>query len=105
MILATLAPLAAATDRIAGSLGILIPTPLAQELYPILLVLPLFVYDLTRLRQVPRAYGIWFGVNLPLVAAEHLLAGTPWWVANAPKLWACWPDIFSGAPRMARGPR
>jgi len=86
MILATLAPLAAATDRIAAHLGLPGPTPLVQELYPILLVAPLFVYDLTRLRRVPRAYGIWFAVNLPLVVAGHLLAGTPWWVATGQKL-------------------
>jgi hypothetical protein len=51
-----------------------------------LLALPRFVYDLTRIRRVPRAYGTWFAVNLPLVAAEHLLAGTPWWVASGQNL-------------------
>jgi hypothetical protein len=51
-----------------------------------LLVVPLFVYEPTRLRRLPRAYGIWFAVNLPFVAAEHLLAGTPWWVATGQKL-------------------
>ena len=60
--------------------------PLAQLLYPLLLVVPLFVYDLTRLRRVPRAYGIWFAVNLPFVIAGQLLAGTHWWVMTGHKL-------------------
>jgi hypothetical protein len=87
MILATLAPLAAATDRVDFLLGGPPPMPpLAQLLYPLLLVMPLFVYDLTRLRRVPRAYGIWFAVNLPFVIAGQLLAGTSWWVMTGQKL-------------------
>jgi hypothetical protein len=87
MILATLAPLAAATDRVDGLIGGPLPMPpLAQLLYPLLLVVPLFVYDLTRLRRVPRAYGIWFAVNLPFVIAGQLLAGTSWWEMTGQKL-------------------
>ena len=89
MILSVLFPLTAATSRVAEGLG----WPMfggdggaRWDLYPMLLVLPLFVYDLIRLRRVQRAYAIWFAVNLPFAILMYVLMNSQWWVAVAPKL-------------------
>jgi hypothetical protein len=89
MLLAILVPLTAATGRVQERLG----WPMfggdggaRWDLYPLLLVLPLFVHDLIRLRHVQRAYVIWFAVNLPLAILMYVLMNSQWWVAVAPKL-------------------
>jgi len=51
----------------------------ASDLYTLLLVSPMFAWDLFRLRRVHRAYAIWLGVILLPTAALHALWGTDWW--------------------------
>ncbi len=89
MLLAILVPLTAATGRVQERFG----WPMfggdggaRWDLYPMLLVLPLFVHDLIRLRRVQRAYVIWFAVNLPFAILMYVLMNSQWWVAVAPKL-------------------
>lgn len=86
MILATVLPLPAAIDRIAWLPKTLPDSPVSPDLYVLLWILPMFVFDVLRYRRVPRAYVIWLTVSLPFVVATHLLWGTPWWLATAPKL-------------------
>lgn len=86
MILATVLPLPAAIDRIAWLPSTLPVSPLSQDLYVFLWILPMFLYDVLRHKRVPRAYYIWMAVNLPFVAVTHALWGSEWWMATAPKL-------------------
>ena len=89
MLLSILFPLTAATARVAEALG----WPMfggdggaRWDLYMMLPVVPLFLYDLIRLRRVQRAYAIWFVVNLPFAIVMYVLMNSQWWVAVAPKL-------------------
>lgn len=86
MILATALPLPAAIDRIVW-LPTSLPTSFASgDLYMLLWVAPMFLYDMIRRGRVQRAYVIWFLVGLPPTIAVHWLWGSPWWLAAVPKL-------------------
>lgn len=86
MILATAGPLPAAIDRMTWLPTTLPDSPLAADLYTLLAVSPMFLWDVIRNQRVHRAYWIWLGVNLPFVIAVNALWNTPWWHATAPKL-------------------
>jgi hypothetical protein len=86
MILATLMPLPAAIDRIAWLPSSMPASGASPDLYVLLLALPLLVYDLVRHGRISRALLIWVGVSLPLTIPVHLLWGSPWWLATAPRL-------------------
>ncbi len=81
MILATAALLVVAINRLR-SYG------LPMHLYDYLPVFfweavwlaPLLLYDLVRLRRVPKAWWIWLAVAAPPTYAFKLLAQTPWWM-------------------------
>jgi hypothetical protein len=86
MILATAMALPAAIDRISWLPTTLPATPLATDLYTLLAVSPMFIWDVIRNRRVHDAYLIWFAVNLPFALAVHGLWGTEWWYSVAPRL-------------------
>lgn len=86
MFLATVLPLPAAFDRIAWLPSTLPESPLSPDIYILLWMSPLFIYDLLRYKQVPRAYIIWIAGILPFVIAQHALWGSPWWMATVPKI-------------------
>lgn len=86
MILATALALPAGIDRIPWLATTLPWSPLAPDLYTLLAVSPMFVWDLVRNRAVHRAYWIWLAVSLPFSVAVHGLWGTEWWHATAPRL-------------------
>jgi hypothetical protein len=86
MILAIAAALPAATDRITWLPHAFPESPLTADIYPLLLILPLFLWDLFRRRAVPRAYLIWALAYVPLTIAVHMLWGSQWWLTNAPKI-------------------
>lgn len=88
MFLATVAPLAAATDRIAFLPTTLPNSPLTMWLYPLLTVLPLFVWDLLQLRKVQRAYVLWLSLFLPTSGLVYLAWATPWWLNLAGQLFS-----------------
>ena len=86
MFLATALPLPAAFDRMTW-----LPTthpggPLSSDLYMLLAVTPLFLWDVVRHRTVHRAYVVWLGLFLPFAIATHLLWGTPGWHAFVSRL-------------------
>ena len=85
LVLATVWPLGAGINRIPLP-GTYPESPAASDLYTLLWVAPLFVYDLVRHRRVPRAWWIWLAVCLPLSAAVHLLWGSAWWMAHGPEI-------------------
>jgi hypothetical protein len=86
MILATVLPLGAAVSRIGWLPSSLPGNGLTIDLLPLLVVAPLFAWDLYRLRHVHRAYVIWLALLLPFVAIDYLLWNSPWWFATVPRL-------------------
>jgi hypothetical protein len=83
MFLATAAALPAATDRISWLPTSLPGSALTIELWPLVVLAPLFLWDLYRRREILRAYRIWFAVTLPVAVALHLTWGTDWWYRTA----------------------
>jgi len=83
MILAVAIALPAAFDRITWIPSTMPISPLSPDLYTMLAVSPMFVWDVIRNRRVHEAYWIWLAVNLPFAVAVHGLWDTPWWHATA----------------------
>jgi hypothetical protein len=81
--LATAMPLPAAIDRMSWLPTTLPGSPIATDLYVLLAVSPLFVWDVVRNRRVHEAYWIWIAVNVPLAILINLLWNTPAWHAAA----------------------
>lgn len=83
MILATAMALPASIDRIDWLPTTLPKYVLSTDLYMLLLVSPMFVWDLIRNRFVHRAYWIWLGINVPVALILYGLWNTPGWHAAA----------------------
>lgn len=86
MFLATLMPLPASIDRITFIPGTFPASPLSADLYSLLLLSPLFFWDLYRQGRVLSAYRVWFALWLVPTIAVNALWGTAWWQATAPRL-------------------
>ena len=79
MILATAMALPAGIDRIPWLPHTMPASPLSPDLYTLLAVAPMFLWDVTRNRRVHPAYVIWLAINLPFAIAVHGLWDTAWW--------------------------
>lgn len=86
MILATAMALPAGFDRITWIPTTMPVSPMSPDLYTLLAVAPMFVWDVVRNRSVHPAYGIWLAINLPFAVVVHGLWDTPWWHSVAPRL-------------------
>ena len=86
MILATAMALPAGIDRIPWLPATMPGSPLSPDLYTLLAVSPMFVWDVVRNRSVHQAYWIWLGVGLPFAVAVHGLWNTQWWHSTARQL-------------------
>lgn len=86
MFLATALPVQAAIARIDWIPSTLPASALSTDLYTLVILSPMFIWDLIRTRTVHRAYLIWIAVCLPFSVALNLLWGTPWWHATAHRL-------------------
>jgi heme/copper-type cytochrome/quinol oxidase subunit 3 len=86
IILATAMTLPAAIDRIMWLPTTFPSSPLGTDLYTLLAVSPMFVWDVLRNRMVHPAYLIWLAINLPFALAVHGLWDTAWWHSVAPRL-------------------
>lgn len=77
MILATAMPLGASIDRMwwlpTGG------TPLVTDLYILLAISPMFVWDVLRNRRVHEAYWIWLSIYVPVALIVAALWDKPWW--------------------------
>lgn len=82
MILATAIALPAGIDRIPWLPKTLPESPLSPDLYTLLAVSPMFLWDVFRNRSVHRAYWIWLGIFLPFAVVVHGLWDTEWWHAT-----------------------
>lgn len=83
MILATAVALPAGIDRIPWLPTTLPASPLASDLYTLLAISPMFLWDVFRNRGVHSAYWIWLAWWLPVSVAVNALWGTEVWHATA----------------------
>lgn len=83
MILATAVTLPAGIDRIPWLPKTFPESALSADLYTLLAISPMFIWDVTRNGYVHKAYWIWLGVCLPFAIAVHGLWDTDWWHATA----------------------
>lgn len=83
MFLATVMALPAGIDRIPWLPGTMPGSPLGPDLYTLLAIAPMFVWDVTRNRRVHPAYVTWLAINLPFAIAVHGLWDRPWWHQTA----------------------
>ena len=86
MFLAIAPALPAAFDRITWLPHTLPASPLSPDLYILLAVAPMFIWDLVRTRSVHKAYWIWLAFMVPSSILIHSLWDTNWWHATAPRL-------------------
>jgi hypothetical protein len=83
MILATAMAMPAGIDRISWLPSTIPASALSVDLYTLLVVSPMFAWDVIRNRAVHPAYWIWLGVNLPFALVVQSLWDTPAWHATA----------------------
>lgn len=86
MILATAIALPAGIDRITWLPTTMPGSPVAPDLYTMLAVSPMFVWDVVRNRYVHRAYWIWLGVLFCSALVVNTLWDAPGWHATARQL-------------------
>jgi hypothetical protein len=83
MFLAVAIALPAAFDRMSWLPTSLPGSALTAELYTILAISPMLIWDLVRTRTVHKAYVIWALVSLPAAILVHALWDSDWWHATA----------------------
>ena len=83
MFLATVMALPAGIDRIPWLPHTMPASPLSVDLYTLLAISPMLIWDLARNRSVHRAYWICLAVYLPFAVAVHGLWDTEWWHQTA----------------------
>ena len=79
MFLATVMALPAGIDRIPWLPSTMPGSPMSADLYTLMAIAPLFLWDVVRNRNVHPAYIMWLGVNFPFAMGVHGLWDTPWW--------------------------
>lgn len=83
MFLATAVPLPAAIDRMSWLPNTLPASPVGTDLYILVALSPLFVWDVMRNRRVHEAYLIWLGLYVPFALVAYSFWDKPWWHATA----------------------
>jgi uncharacterized membrane protein len=83
LFLATAVPLPAAIDRMHWLPNTLPAMPVGTDLWLLVALSPLFLWDVARNRRVHEAYWIWLGVYVPVGLLAYGLWDTPWWHATA----------------------
>jgi hypothetical protein len=81
MILATVLPIPAAIDRIAWLPSSYPESALSPLLYTVIWIMPMFLWDLFRLKRIHKAYVVWFSIYIPAAIAVYSLWWTPGWIA------------------------
>ena len=81
--LGTAIPLAASIDRMEWLPNTFPASPMSTDGYILLVVAPLFVWDVIRNRRVHEAYLVWAAIYLPASLLMYQLWDTPWWHATA----------------------
>jgi hypothetical protein len=83
MFLGTAMALPAGIDRIPWLPHSFPASAISADLYTLLAVSPMFLWDVIRNRSVHPAYVIWLAINLPFAFGLHGLWDAPWWHATA----------------------
>lgn len=83
MFLATAVPLPAAIDRMSWLPNTLPASPVGTDLYILVALSPLFVWDVMRNRRVHEAYLIWLALYVPFALVAYSFWDKPWWHATA----------------------
>jgi hypothetical protein len=83
MILATAMALPAGIDRIPWLASTMPGSPLSADLYTLVAVSPMFVWDVVRNRRVHPAYLIWLAAFIPTSILVQMLWDTSFWHATA----------------------
>lgn len=83
MILATAMALPAGIDRIPWLPTTLPDSPVAPDLYTLIAISPMLIWDVVRNRSVHRAYWIWLAFFVPVSLMVHSLWNTDYWHATA----------------------
>jgi len=83
MFLAVASPLGAAISRMLWLPSTMPASPLSINLFVLVAVAPMFLWDVIRNKRVHRAYLIWFPVFVALATAANLAWDKPWWHATA----------------------
>lgn len=86
MILGTAAAMSPATVRIPWLWNTLPASPVTDDFWPLMAVVPMLLWDVIRNGRVHRAYVIWMAIYLPAAVAVYLLWDTPAWHATARQL-------------------
>jgi len=86
ILLATAPLLAAAIDRIPWLPNTMPGSPLAPDTYVLLAVMPMFLWDLVRNRNLHRAYWIFAALFVPSTIVVYSIWNSPWWHAAARRL-------------------
>lgn len=86
MFLGTSVALPAAFDRMAWLPTTMPGSPLATDLYILLAVSPMFVWDVVRNRSMHKAYWVWLAGMVPAAIVVNLLWDTPTWHALAKQI-------------------
>jgi len=86
MFLAIATALPAAFDRITWLPHTLPDSPLSPDLYILLAITPMFIWDLVRTRVIHKAYLIWLAFLVPSSILIHSLWDSEWWHDTAPRL-------------------
>lgn len=85
MILATIVPMPAATDRMQFLYNTMPDSPITAELWPLLCIVPMLFWDLYRQRGIHPAYWIFAAVQVPGAIFVNLAWGSEWWHSFAPQ--------------------
>lgn len=86
MILSIATALSAAFDRVTWIPTTMPGSPLSSDLYVLLAIAPMFLWDVFRNRGVHRAYWVWLAIAAPFTIAVHALWDTPFWHAAAKRI-------------------
>jgi hypothetical protein len=86
MILATAVPLGASIDRMGWLPEIIPGSPLTSDLYILLAIAPMFIWDVLRNRRVHEAYKVWLSLYVPVALLVAYAWDKPWWHATAERI-------------------
>ena len=86
MFLAVEVPLGAAISRMTWLPTTMPASPLSINLFVLVAIAPMFVWDVIRNRRVHEAYWIWFPVFVAFTTITNLVWDKPWWHATAKQI-------------------
>lgn len=86
MFLATVVPLPAAIARLTWLPSTMPASPLSLDLFTLLWIAPMFLWDVLRHRHIHRAYVVWLACWLPPTLLVYALWGSDWWLSRVPAL-------------------